>query len=454
MYGSKYISNWPKAGLSALAVCLLTALAVSSCRFHEDEFVDFTNIEAAKGMAFQVIGQHETDLEQGLPSNCYMPDGTPAYAYTDEQNTEGVAIRKTNSVTGAAILQELLKYGNQKKVTEIVGTYPSVDLNWDTVRLSGKVMLPRGQKPKRLILVSHYTVCSNGEAPSNCFSLEGVLVQMGYGLIIPDYMGYGITQDSVHPYLVMDLTARNVLDMYFAVKPWLKAIDREPEHPEIILMGYSQGGANTMAVEHLIETEYWAVEDPRQVKIHRVFAGGGPYDVKATYEGFANTDVASYPVAVPLVLQGMIMGNKLDSIKIETMMQPWLVEHLDEWVNSKKYTSAQINALIGTHVTHELLTEKAMDQKSWEVSELQKAMVQNSITSFNWIPEAPIYILHSMDDETVPFANASNAKAKWSYSNITYNFGHYGGHVQTCLRFISSVQALLEQEEKERSQYE
>ena len=436
-----------------IALFLIVPFA-TSCHFHEDEFVDFANIEAAKGMAFQVIGQHETDLEHGLPTNCYLPDGTPAYAYTGEQDSEGVQPRKTSSVTGAAILQELLKYGNQNKVTEIVGTYPTINLDMDTIRLSGKVMLPRGQKPKRLILVSHYTVCSNAEVPSNCFSLEGVLVKMGYGLIIPDYMGYGITRDSIHPYLVMDLTARNVLDMYFAVKPWLKAVDREPEQPEIMLMGYSQGGANTMAVEHLIETEYSSDLAPRQVKIHRVFAGGGPYDVKATYEGFVNTGVASYPVAVPLVLQGMILGNKLDSIKIETMMQPWLVEHLDEWVNSKKFTSGQINQLIGTKVTSELLTPKAMDQKSWEVSELQKAMVQNSITSFNWMPEAPVYILHSMDDETVPFTNASNAKSKWHYSNITYNFGHYGGHVQTCLRFIYSVQSLLKQEEEERRQYE
>ena len=436
------------------SIVLLAAILLCSCHFHEDEFVDFANIEAAKGMPFQVIGQHETDLEYGLPTNCYLPDGTPAYAYTGEQESEGVQPRKTSSVTGAAILQELLKYGNQNKVTEIVGTYPTINLDMDTIRLSGKVMLPRGQKPKRLILVSHYTVCSNAEAPSNCFSLEGVLVKMGYGLIIPDYMGYGITRDSVHPYLVMDLTARNVLDMYFAVKPWLKAVDREPEQSEIMLMGYSQGGANTMAVEHLIETEYWADDDPNQVKIHRVFAGGGPYDVKATYEGFVNTGVASYPVAVPLVLQGMIKGNKLDSIKIETMMKPWLVEHLDEWVNSKKYTSGQINGLIGTKVTSELLTDKAMDQTSWEVSELQKAMVQNSITSFNWIPAAPVYMLHSIDDETVPFANASNAKSKWYYSNITYNFGHYGGHVQTCLRFIYSVQSLLKQEEEERRQYE
>lgn len=449
MFDSKYI-------VLALAV-LLTA-----CRFRPDECVDFSDIEAAQGLSFRVIGQHETDLSNGIPSNCYLPDGTRLVDFVEEEGgseLESDSIDgpnkapKTSSVTGAGLMQEILKYHNQNKVIEIVGTYPSINTNWDTVTLSGKVMLPKGRRPKRLILVSHYTVCSNAEAPSNCFSLEGMLVPMGYGLIIPDYLGYGVTTNQVHPYLVMDLTARNVLDMYHAVKPWLKAVGMEPEQPEIMLMGYSQGGANTMAVERLIETEYWADGNPQQVKIHRVFAGGGPYDVKATYEQFVNTDVASYPVAVPLVVQGMILGNNLD-IKMEDLVRPRIYEHLDEWVNSKKYTSGQINQFIGTKVTHEILTDEAMDQRSWKVSELQKAMVANSITSFYWQPEAAVYIAHSIDDETVPFKNAANAKAKWTSSNITYNFGHYGGHVMTCLRFIYSVQSLLEQEEKERREYE
>ena len=63
-------------------------------------------------------------------------------------------------------------------------------------------------------------------------------------------------------------------------------------------------------------------------------------------------------------------------------------------------------------------------------------------------------MLHSMDDETVPFINASNAKTKWRDANITYNFGHYGPHVMGCLRFISSVQKLLREEEKEVKKYE
>ena len=425
---------------------------LTSCQYRNDEFVDFTNIEAAKGMKFQVIGQGETDLSQGLPYNCFLPDGTAVNDYSEESEGPN-KIKQTSSVTATAIIQELLKYGNQKKVIEIVGTYPSVDGNWDSIRLSGKVVLPKEGKPKRMILVSHYTVGSNAEAPSNCFSLEGILVQQGYGLIIPDYLGYGITADLVHPYLVMDLTARNVVDMYLAVRPWLEAVDRAPEKPELILMGYSQGGANTMAVQHLIETEYWNENDPQRIAIHRVFAGGGPYDVKATYERFVVTDTAGYPVAVPLVVQGMIKGNKLN-IQMSDMMQGWLCEKMDPWINSKKYCTSALNTMIGTKVTHELLTKEAMNQKSDKVAELYKAMNANSIISFNWQPESPVYLMHSMDDETVPYANASNAKNKWQYANITYNFGHYGGHVKTCLRFIFAVNNLLIKEEEENKQYE
>ena len=432
---------------------LILAGTISSCQFRKDEYVDFTNIEGAKGLKFQVIGQNERNLSQGLPNDCYLPDGTRVNEWKGEEPNDGRSIRKTTGTTGAGFLQELLKWSNQNDIIEIVGTYPSYDNDGNPITLSGKVMLPKKGHPKRMILVSHYTVCSNAEAPSNCFSLEGVLVNLGYGLIIPDYMGYGITANEVHPYLVMDMTARNVVDMYLAVRPWLDAIDRLPEDPNLDLMGYSQGGANTMAVQHLIETEYFDDSSMDFISLHRVFAGGGPYDVKATYERFVNTDTAGYPVAVPLVLQGMIKGNKL-KMELSDMMKPRLCEHIDDWINSKKFTSAQINQLIGTKVTHELLTDEAMMQKSDKVAELYKAMTANSIVAQNWEPEASVYIMHSMDDETVPYTNATRAKSKWKEANITYNFGHYGGHVPTCLRFIAAVQNLLIQEEEERKKYE
>lgn len=434
---------------------LLTAfpiLLLGSCQMGDTYVVDFDQPTGDSTM-FRVISQRETDLSNGLPSNCYLPDGTPVNQYTDEQEPMADGPRRTNSVTGTAIVQSLLDWGNNNNVVEIVGTYHSWNTEYDDIVLSGKVMLPKGKRPKRMILVSHYTVGSNAEAPSNCFSLEGILVEMGYGLVIPDYQGYGVTSNEIHPYLVMETTAIQVVDMWRAVKPWLKAVGMEPEEEAIDLMGYSQGGATTMAVLRLVEQTNDYLPDSLQTKIHRVFAGGGPYDVKATYERFVNTDVAGYPVAVPLVLQGMIKGNNLQ-IDLEDMMQPWLCEKMDEWINSKSYTTAQINGFINTKVTHELLTEQAMAQTSDKVAELYKAMTENSVISYDWNPKAAVYMMHSIDDETVPYTNAVNAKNKWQGANIEYNFGHYGTHVKCCLRFIYSVKTLLQREEKERKNYE
>lgn len=448
--------------MNRILYCLafFAVLGLSSCQFHSQQTVDLTDIEAAKGLKFQVISQHETDLSSGLPTDCYLPDGTPVNEYAAQEEAQslpneegGLTPRRANSVTTTAIIQELVKYGNQSTAIEIVGTYPSVTPDFEKVTLSGKVLLPKGIRPKRLIIVSHYTVCSNAEAPSNCFSLEGILVKDGYGLIIPDYLGYGVTADRLHPYLVMLPTAYNVTDMYFAVREWLKAVDLAPEHEDIYLMGYSQGGATAMAVEYLIEKLYSNPGDSLYIPVRRVFAGGGPYDVQATYERFVNTDTAGYPVAVPLVVQGMIKGTNLP-VDMSCIMQKRLCDNIDEWINSKRYTSSQLNTMIGTTVTHELLTPEAMDQKSDNVAELYKAMKENSITSYNWEPHAPVYMLHSMDDQTVPYTNAVNAKDKWHNANITYNFGHYGSHVKTCLRFISTVRQLLYEEERERSLYE
>jgi pimeloyl-ACP methyl ester carboxylesterase len=268
------------------------------------------------------------------------------------------------------------------------------------------------------------------------------LVKLGYAVIVPDYIGYGVTSDMVHPYLVMDVTARNVLDMYKAVMPFLEKTGFQPENDDIYLMGYSQGGATTMAVQHMIE------HHDEAVKIRRVFAGGGPYDVKATYDRFVETDTASYPCAVPIMMQGMIVGNKLD-LDMRELMAPYIYDNLDEWVNSKRYTASQINKMIGTNVTHELLTAKGMDRTSKEISEMYKAMTNNSILSYSWTPKAPVFIMHSIDDETVPYDNAIRAKNKWKGANIQYSFGYYGSHVATCVRFIFAVQTLLINEEKE-----
>ena len=407
----------------------------------DNYFVNFDDVKSGPGM-FRVIRQQNTDMEELVAKGGIKDMNGDALGGQKANMPAENGPKRASSTQMKQIIQNLIDFSNAKKVIELSGVYESIDVDGNPITLSGKVLLPADGKIKRCILVSHFTIGSNIEAPSNSFPLEGVLVKLGYALIVPDYIGYGVTVDKVHPYLVMELTARNVLDMYKAVVPFLKEAGCQPQHDDIYLMGYSQGGATTMAVQHLIE------HHDEDVKIRRVFAGGGPYDVKATYDRFVETNVASYPCAVPIMMQGMVVGNKLN-LDMSELMAPHIYENLDEWVNSKRYTAKQLNELMGSRVTSDLLTAKGMDRTSKEVSELYKAMTNNSILSYSWTPEAPVYIMHSIDDESVPYDNAARAKTKWKGANIQYNMGYYGSHQVTCLRFIFAVQNLLINEEKE-----
>ena len=421
-------------------------LLLTGCYKGDVKYVDFADLSMAENSTFRVISQKTTNL-QDLSNN---PEWLELVGMTDttttpQANVAGIAPpQRATSTSVAGIMQELLDFSKTSVAVELSGIYQSVDVDDQPIWLSGKVILPAKGPIKRYILVSHYTIASNKEAPSNIFSLEGLLVKLGYALIIPDYIGYGVTADKVHPYLVMELTARNVLDMYYAVVPFLEKAGCAPEHDDIYLMGYSQGGATTMAVQHEIE------HHDQPIKIRRVFAGGGPYDIKYTYDQFVETNWASYPCAVPIMMQGMVVGNKLN-LEMSTMMASNIYENLDEWVNSKFYTTNQINALIGTKVTSDLLTPVGMNRTSKEVSELYKAMTENSILTYSWTPIAPVFMFHSMDDDVVPFENAMRAKSKWKNANIQYSFGHYGNHQLGCVRFIYTVQTLLKNDEKEEN---
>ena len=416
-------------------------ILLTACHTGERHYVDFTDISSTTQGMFRVTRQQTTDMQSLTKDpNQLALWGLQQYNDTTSQLPRA---QRASSTTINNVAQQLLDFSKMNTAIQLSGVYQSIDLDGNPITLSGKVILPAKGPIKRYILVSHYTITSNAEAPSNTFSLEGLLVKLGYALIIPDYLGYGVTADHIHPYLVMDITARNVLDMYYAVVPFMEAAGYAPEHDDIYLMGYSQGGATTMAVQHLIEHH-----EIDNIKIRRVFAGGGPYDVKATYDQFIETNLAMYPCAVPVMLQGVVVGNKLD-VDMQSLMAPYIYENLDEWVNSKRYTTGQINSLLGTKITSELLTPKGMDRTSKEVSELYKSLTDNSILSYSWIPKAPVFIMHSIDDDVVPYENAIRAKNKWQGANIQYSLGHFGGHIVACMRFIYTVQTLLINEEKE-----
>ena len=109
------------------------------------------------------------------------------------------------------------------------------------------------------------------------------------------------------------------------------------------------------------------------------------------------------PCAIPMIVQGLNEGDDLD-LNLNEFFKPVLLEHLDEWVNSKKYSVGEINAMLNAHKVSDLMTDVGRDKHNPQTARLYRALMWNSILYFK--PRAPLYIFHSIDDNTVPFINA------------------------------------------------
>ena len=395
--------------------CLLICLCAVACRHPEVEYVQF--------QGFQVTSVQTDPF--------FLEDGSlnPKVAMMEEPNLEPeTKVARTDAIT---LVRDMLGVVNCNNLVHIAGVYNGHDIDGSVIKLSGKLLLPAEGPIKNLILVSHYTIGANFESPSETFPLEGLLATKGYAVAIADYIGYGVTADRIHPYMHTESTARSVVEMGLAVKPYLKRIGRAPESDKVILVGYSQGGSTTMAVMDMIQDEYSSF-----FPIQMTYCGGGPYELAATFDVSMEIGKTGIPCAIPMIVQGVSEGEQL-GLDMADFFKPRLLEGYKDWINSKNYTVKQINQLIDSDNLHDIMTDEGRNKYSRTTARLYAALLRNSTLNFR--PYTPMYIFHSRQDETVPFINALKAEQYFKGMDIRFDFGDYGKHGMGCVRFILTV---------------
>ena len=351
---------------------------------------------------------------------------------------------RATSISAGGIVNNIFNLINAKKLRSYVGGYWTTDQYYNPVQLSGRIVVPKDGKVKRIMIYDHYTIAANHEAPSMTIPFESMLAELGIAIIMPDYIGYGLTVDRIPPYLMGELHARNSVDMYYAALPFLKYIGIEPEYDDIYIYGYSQGGGVAMWTTREFELYH------RDTKVRIAFAGAGPYDICATYDQLVEADNTEYPFSVPLIVQGLNVGCQLN-LDYKEIFQQRIIDNLDEWINSKKHESSWITRHIGSNKVSDLLTPSAMNKRAVDMSSLYRAMIDNSLTYDNtWYPECPLYAFHSLDDDVVPVINSYKLIEKYQpFANLTLNVGHYGSHSISGFHFMFSVYNFLKKNEED-----
>jgi pimeloyl-ACP methyl ester carboxylesterase len=124
--------------------------------------------------------------------------------------------------------------------------------------VSGLFVLPRGSAPRATVMWSHGTSVLRSSAPSNPSEKPNVFIAAafagsGFLTVAPDLVGMG--QSTIyHPYLYVPTTVAASIDMLRAAKTVSEGMKRAWK-PSLYLVGFSQGGLTTAAVQRELQTK-------------------------------------------------------------------------------------------------------------------------------------------------------------------------------------------------------
>ena len=302
--------------------------------------------------------------------------------------------------------------------------YTTTDIDEETpIVLSAAIFLSteihnKTKEAKGLALMNHYTITSNDERPTNVsgpFTLEGFIQGSDYIIIESDGIGFGLTVDRKQPYLKGRATARTNIDALLAGQTLLE--EEGIGFGEVVVnLGYSQGGHSGMWVNRLVAEGYRSDELP---KINYCLIGGGPYDMYAHYQKLATDGTSYYPVAISLILNGIIDDFTTETISYDDVFKPEFTERIPEWFDSKKYKSTAINSMIyenfgGSEESglpiNAIVTDAFFHPEGTDMEKACQWLKDNSLVYDEWSPEHTdaIKFIHSQNDEVVPYVNMEN----------------------------------------------
>jgi hypothetical protein len=156
--------------------------------------------------------------------------------------------------------------------------------------VSGAVLIPNiaESQIKGVVLYYHGTIFDKQSVPSNFTSSDGlgytetgagVFGLNGYIVILPDYVGQGVNDDVMHPYVYFVPTnALSGLYMLPALRTLLKSHDIT-KNLSLYISSYSEGGAYALWASHLAQTSLSNVLARNHFSLRRTVGVSGAYNL-------------------------------------------------------------------------------------------------------------------------------------------------------------------------------
>ena len=309
-------------------------------------------------------------------------------------------------------------------------TYLTVDADGRQIVASGLVGIP--QKPANalspVLSYQHATIKAQADAPTSLTKLGDppvVLASLGYIVEAADYVGFGVSAGTPHPYLMSAPSASAVIDFLTASKYW-RQTQHVADNKQLFLTGYSEGGYVTVAAHRALQ----AGTSTHRGELVRVVAGDGPYDVGAT-------------------LDQLLEIMRVDYFPLGYVLDPGFLRYLGD--EDRRHARDLLLALLIGIDPSVVYSPTVIDNFLSD----NRAAIDTLSSVYDWAPQVPLDLFHGRDDRTVPYVSATNtlkamqARGAGNLVTLTDCVAQPAGHAQCVLPYWRFVLGRFASEAKD-----
>ena len=359
-----------------------------------------------------------------LITNCSKSDETNGSTpYVDNKYLISSELLRSHSATGLALvagafislsdLSDPLKNIEAYKIK-----YKTTDVDGSEIVASGVVFVPQGDAEMPIVSYQHGTISNNDNAPSNVeslgndeYTIMAAFSSFGFVVSMPDYIGYGASVASEHPYEHGNSLGSTSYDMLKATKEFLTNEEVKANN-KLFLLGYSEGGYATLALQKYLE-------DKGDLSITHSLPSAGAYNKTEFSKNILNQNIELPHMANYLWV--LYTYNRI----YENLRRPWSDYVLAPYaeilinINSREITQISLDKF-ETNPQKLFTSDFLKNLNDGTDKAFLSALSDNDL--LDWTPIAPITFYHGTEDQFVYPLNSISAAAtlKEKSTEVTY----------------------------------
>ena len=386
-----------------------------------------------------------------LITNCSKSDETNGSTpYVDNKYLISSELLRSHSATGLALvagafislsdLSDPLKNIEAYKIK-----YKTTDVDGSEIVASGVVFVPQGDAEMPIVSYQHGTISNNDNAPSNVeslgndeYTIMAAFSSFGFVVSMPDYIGYGASVASEHPYEHGNSLGSTSYDMLKATKEFLTNEEVKANN-KLFLLGYSEGGYATLALQKYLE-------DKGDLSITHSLPSAGAYNKTEFSKNILNQNIELPHMANYLWV--LYTYNRI----YENLRRPWSDYVLAPYaeilinINSREITQISLDKF-ETNPQKLFTSDFLKNLNDGTDKAFLSALSDNDL--LDWTPIAPITFYHGTEDQFVYPLNSISAAAtlKEKSTEVTYvpmeGENHYTGSIEYFKRVRIKINEIL-----------